>query len=183
MEYFENMDVSLRNHCKKVAYLSVRMIKGDSNLLIAGLYHDIGKTKVPSLILNKNGPLSEEEFTVTKNHSYDGSEMLRIMGYSDEVVKAVLCHHERWDGDGYPSGLKGKKIPLFSRVLAVADTFDAITSDRPYRKALPPYVAIEEIVENTGKQFDPDVVELFLKYWLKYGSDYRRSFLIKNPIL
>ncbi|WP_104370594.1 HD-GYP domain-containing protein [Desulfocucumis palustris] len=177
MEYYKNMEESLRNHCIKVSYISAGIIKGKNNLLIAGLYHDIGKTKVPSIILNKNGPLSQEEFTVTKNHSYDGSQMLLEMGYCDEVVKAVLCHHERWDGEGYPLGLKGKKIPLYSRVLAVADTFDAITSDRPYRKALPAYAAIEEIVENAGRQFDPDVVELFLKYWLKHGNEYRRVFL------
>jgi putative nucleotidyltransferase with HDIG domain len=180
MGYFEKMEECLRSHCKKVAYLSVGMIEGESNLLISGLYHDIGKTKVPSLILNKNEALSQDELTITKNHSYDGSQILLRMGYCDEIIKAVLCHHERWDGNGYPLGLSGKNIPLFSRVLAVADTFDAMTSNRPYRKALPAYVAIDEIVSNAGKQFDPDIVELFLKYWLMYGSNYRRSFSLNN---
>ncbi|HSW44045.1 MAG TPA: HD domain-containing phosphohydrolase [Phycisphaerae bacterium] len=130
---------------------------------LAGLLHDIGKIAVPDALLSKSTKLTSEEFEkVGKTHVRIGADIIGQVKGLDDVADAVLHHHERYDGRGYPGGLRGDEIPLTSRVVAVADTFDAMTSDRPYRKALSVEVALDELKKCEGAQFDPDVVAAFL---------------------
>ena len=134
----------------------------------AALLHDVGKIGVTDFILHKPGPLSPEEWKEMRRHPDIGYEMLKEVSFLNGPAAVVRAHHERFDGKGYPRGLKGTEIPLGARIFAVADTFDAMTSDRPYRRALPPETAREEILRNGGTQFDPEVVEVFLKVYEKW---------------
>lgn len=133
------------------------------DLRIAGALHDIGKIGIPELILNKAGPLDETELKKMKEHTLVGSVILQPIKELSRVILGVKYHHERYDGSGYPEGLKGEDIPLIASIIAVADTFDAMTTDRPYRKALQRQQAIEEIKKISGKQFNPDIVSAFLE--------------------
>jgi putative two-component system response regulator len=129
---------------------------------IAGLLHDIGKIGVPESILCKPGKLTDEEFDIIKEHPGMGRKILSEIAVLDEVSFWLGSHHERWDGKGYPLGLKENDIPLPARILAVADTYDAMTSDRSYRKGLPHEVAVEEIQKCANAQFDPIVTKIFM---------------------
>ena len=117
--------------------------------------------------MNKPGLLTEEEYRIVQRHPVISAEILERFEHLRELAHIVRYHHERWDGKGYPEGLSGEEIPIESRILAVADAFDAMTSDRPYRKALKLEKAIEEIRKNKGKQFDPDIVEVFIDVILR----------------
>ncbi|MGD0765147.1 MAG: HD-GYP domain-containing protein [Dehalococcoidia bacterium] len=128
----------------------------------AALLHDVGKIGISDAILNKAGPLTPEEWQEMRKHPAIGYEMLKDVEFLSNAAQIVYSHHERYDGRGYPEGLKGDAVPLGSRIFAVADAFDAMTSNRPYRRALPVDKAREEIVGNAGSQFDPKVVEAFL---------------------
>lgn len=127
------------------------------------LLHDIGKIGVPDSILLKRGRLSEEEWKIMRQHPEQGSRILEKIPILALACRIVLCHEERYDGSGYPSHLKGDEIPLPARLFAVIDTLDAMTFDRPYRKALPFDEARDEIVGKSGSQFDPQAVEAFLR--------------------
>ncbi|MDD5040643.1 MAG: HD-GYP domain-containing protein [Candidatus Omnitrophica bacterium] len=131
-------------------------------LHISGLLHDVGKIGVPDGILNKKSSLTDDEYEKLKEHSVTGAAILYPIRELGDVAREVRCHHERWDGKGYPDGLKGEEIPFISRIISVADTFDAITSDRPYRQKKMAEVAIQIIKDNSGSQFDPIVVSAFL---------------------
>lgn len=131
------------------------------DLRYAGLLHDIGKVAVPDHILLKEGRLTEAEYELIKRHPTVGADLVEQIEYLAHVSPGVRYHHERWDGKGYPAQLKEEEIPLIGRILAVADTFDAMTSARTYRKALPAQVAFEEILRCAGTQFDPNVVAVF----------------------
>lgn len=157
-------------HCEKVAeyarLIAEAMGLGEKEISLAyicGIVHDVGKIGVPESILNKPGSLTKEEFSYITLHPEKGASILSHISWLEDVVPVVLAHHERYDGGGYPMGLKGEEIPLLSRILAVADAFDAMTSDRSYRKALPLPVAVQELKRHAGKQFDPRVVEAFLE--------------------
>ncbi len=126
------------------------------------LIHDIGKIGVPDAVLHKPGPLDADERKIIERHPQAGYEMLLGIPYLQEEIKIVLGHQEKWDGTGYPQRLKGEEIPIGARLFAIADTFDALTSDRPYRKGRPYPVARQIIAEEAGKQFDPAAVEAFL---------------------
>ncbi len=176
-ELIEIKDPYTRGHSLRVAKWSVRIAKemGISEpplqrIFLAGLLHDIGKIGIKGAVLNKAGKLTEEEYDEIKKHPVIGANILREVKHLQDIVPVVLHHHERWDGRGYPDGLKGTEIPLWSRIMAVADTLDAMTSSRPYRKALSIEDAVEEIKRNAGRQFDPDVVEAFLKIIIE-GKD------------
>ncbi len=134
-------------------------------LAFAGHLHDIGKIGIRDQILMKPGRLTEEEYEIIKTHPVIGAEIVGHLGLLNEETAIIRHHHERWDGKGYPDGLKGEEIPDLSRILAVADTYDAITSRRPYRDARQADFAREEICNNAGTQFDPAVVEAFLSYF------------------
>jgi HD-GYP domain-containing protein (c-di-GMP phosphodiesterase class II) len=124
--------------------------------------HDIGKVGIPEHVLCKPGPLDDAEWRLMREHPTIGAVIVEPMRFLAGAVDIVRSHHERWDGTGYPVGLRGERIPLAARVFAVADSFDAMTNDRPYRSALPVDSAIDELVAGAGTQFDPDVVEAFL---------------------
>jgi len=129
----------------------------------AGVLHDIGKIGISSAILNKPGRLTDEEYEIIKTHPQMGQRILKPIKFLDEAVPIVYHHHERWDGAGYPEGLGGEEIPLGSRVMLVADTYDAMTSNRAYRIGLPHEVAVAELQRCSGTQFDPSCVEAFVE--------------------
>ncbi|MDZ4131908.1 MAG: HD domain-containing protein, partial [Dethiobacteria bacterium] len=127
------------------------------------LLHDIGKMGIPDAILLKPGPLTDEEWVIMRKHPVYAFEMLAPIDYLRPALEIPYCHHEKFDGTGYPRGLKGKVIPLAACIFAVADVYDALTSDRPYREAWSIEKTLQLIKEASGKHFDPEVVEVFLK--------------------
>jgi HD-GYP domain-containing protein (c-di-GMP phosphodiesterase class II) len=130
----------------------------------AALLHDVGKISISKDILNKPAKLSEAEFEVMKTHTIEGQFMLdRVGGLLGRVGEIVRSCHERWDGGGYPDGLAGEEIPLTARIVFVCDAYNAMTTDRPYRKALSMEDALEELVRNAGTQFDPTVVAALIR--------------------
>ena len=124
--------------------------------------HDIGKVGIPEAILTKPGPLRESEWARMRTHPVVGADIVAPIRFLGDAVDVIRFHHERFDGSGYPDGLSGEEIPLSARIFAVADAFDAMTSDRPYRAAMPAARALEEIARCSGSHFDPRVVEPFL---------------------
>jgi HD-GYP domain-containing protein (c-di-GMP phosphodiesterase class II) len=137
------------------------------DLKLAAVLHDIGKIGIEDKILKKNAPLTNEEFEIMKGHPRLGYEILQHIESLKNVTDGMRFHHERPDGKGYPFGLKGDEIPVIAQIISVADTFDAMISTRPYRKGLPPMVAYEEILKNSGTQFDSKVVDAFAKAFKK----------------
>lgn len=137
------------------------------NLYIAGLLHDIGKIGVSEAILCKQDKLTDEEYEIMKSHTTRGAEILSPLTGFDEVINGVKYHHERYDGKGYPEGLKGENIPIIAAIIAVADTFDAITTDRSYRKGLSKETAIIEIQKHCNKQFNPKPVQALVELYHK----------------
>lgn len=157
-------------HSKRVSYwcekIAQRMNLDShivSKLRIAGLMHDIGKIGIPDSILDKPDRLTEEEFNLIRKHSEVGYRILSAANEFSEIADYILAHHERWDGMGYPKGLKGSEIPIYARIISVADSFDAMTSDRAYRKAMSFQQAKQEIIKFSSVQFDPSVVKVFLE--------------------
>ena len=133
------------------------------------LLHDIGKMGIPDSILLKPGELTEAEWKIMRQHPTYAYHMLAPISYLRQALDVPYCHHEKWDGSGYPRGLKGEQIPLAARIFTVVDVYDALTSDRPYRAAWPPEKAYRYIQEHSGKHFDPQVVKIFLE--TKQGED------------
>lgn len=143
------------------------------------LLHDIGKVGVPESVLNKPGPLTEEEWAVMRTHPMIGEtlvEPLKLLGDASLVIRS---HHERWDGKGYPDGLAGEDIFLPARIFMLADTFDAMTTDRPYRRAMPVHVALEEIERHAGTQFDPELATTWIDLVERREADADRSSLVE----
>lgn len=137
------------------------------DLTTAAMFHDIGKISIPDDIINKPGRLSEREYEIMKSHTEVGYEILRAADEYSELAIYASSHHERWDGTGYPRGLKGDKIPLFSRIISLADSFEAMTADRPYRKKQSVEYAASEIIKYSGSQFDPKLAKVFVEEVLK----------------
>jgi response regulator RpfG family c-di-GMP phosphodiesterase len=157
-------------HSQRVTDEAIRLaasmncpMKDLESIKIAGVLHDVGKIAVPDSILLKTSKLTDEEYMVIKNHSTIGENILKSIILLEKERMIILCHHERWDGKGYPLGLKGAGIPFLARILAVVDSFDAMTNNRPYRPALSKEEAIEELIRNKKTQFDPDVVDAYVK--------------------
>jgi diguanylate cyclase (GGDEF)-like protein/PAS domain S-box-containing protein/putative nucleotidyltransferase with HDIG domain len=140
-------------------------------LRTVGLLHDIGKIAIEENILNKPGKLTSDEWEEIKRHPEIGYRILSTVNDMSEMAEHVLAHHERWDGRGYPKGLKGKEIPFQSRIMAIADAYDAMTSERSYRSALPERIAIEELQKNSGIQFDPKLIKIFVSKVLESHDD------------
>jgi HD-GYP domain-containing protein (c-di-GMP phosphodiesterase class II) len=134
-------------------------------LHFGALHHDIGKVAVRGDLLRKAGPLTLDELAEIRTHPSKGAELVRPLRAARHALPYVLYHHERWDGDGYPSRLRGNAIPFQARLLAIADAFDAMTSPRPYRHALTHERALLELCSFAGTQFDPAIAELFLEVW------------------
>jgi len=162
-------DSETEGHTRRVTDLTLRLAGrmgvGDRDLVHirrGALLHDIGKMGIPDSILRKPGPLTEEEWVVMRRHPVHARELLERIAYLRPALDIPYCHHEKWDGTGYPRGLRGEEIPLAARIFAVADVWDALTSDRPYRPAWPKAQALAYIREQAGRHFDPRVVEVFL---------------------
>ena len=139
---------------------------------MAGLVHDIGKISIPAEILNKPGKLEPEEFEIIKKHPQAGYEILKDIEFPWPLAEIVLQHHERWDGSGYPLGLRDGEILLEARILAVADVVEAMASHRPYRPALGVEVALKEIERGRGILYDPDVVDACIRVLTQLGFQF-----------
>ena len=175
-------DAETEGHSKRVTAFTIAMAraKGISNdeirIIARGAFlHDIGKMAIPDSILRKPGALTPEEVAIMREHAYRGYQMLRKIPFLAEAADIVYAHQERFDGSGYLRGLKGEGIPLGARIFAIADTLDAITSDRPYRAAKAFSAAKAEIVKWSGAQFDPEIVKVFTAMPETIWSDLRRQ--------
>ena len=168
----EYKDEDTGDHIKRMSLYSVLIAqklglsdKEVQNILYTAPMHDVGKVGIPDSILIKKGKLTKEEFNIIKTHSAIGAKILS--NSKSDIIKTAeqiaLTHHEKWNGKGYPQGLSGKKIPLVGRIVCLADTFDALTSKRPYKDPYPVEVACEIIKKERGEQFDPDVADVFLE--------------------
>ena len=162
-------DLLTSKHSQRVSEYSVLIAKRfgfseeeQENLRKAALLHDIGKIGIPDSILNKPDRLTDEEYAIMKTHVTNGAEILKDFTLIDHVVEGARYHHERYDGKGYPDGLKGRDIPLYGRIIAVADAFDAMTANRVYRKRLPFADVLNELRNGRGTQFDPELLDDFL---------------------
>ena len=166
----EAKDEYTRGHSERVTNAAIatgramELSKDQLDMLeLAGFLHDVGKIGVPESVLGKPAPLTDEEFAIIKQHPRQGYNIVSNIEGAEEIADAVLHHHERWDGNGYPDGLRGEEISLFARILAVADSYDAMNSKRPYRNAMPMLNILNEIKTGADKQFDQKVVEVFLE--------------------
>jgi response regulator RpfG family c-di-GMP phosphodiesterase len=164
----ELRDIETQGHSRRVTHYCLEMARGMHcsneelrNIARGSFLHDIGKIGIPDAILLKPDRLTEEETTVMQTHARIGYDLVCRIAFLTPAAQIVLTHQERWDGTGYPQGLRGVEIPLGARIFSVADTLDAMTSDRPYRAALSFAAAREEIARQAGRQFDPDVVGVF----------------------
>lgn len=165
----DTKDIYTRGHSDRVSYYAAKLGQrlGLSphhceKLHITGLFHDLGKLSIPDEILRKNGQLSQEEYEIIKTHPRKGAELLSVITQFHPILPGVLSHHERIDGTGYPDGLKGEDIPEDARIIAVADAFDAMTSDRQYRQRLDLDAALAELERSRGTQLDPLLVDAFV---------------------
>ncbi len=184
IKMLEIHDIYTKGHSEKVACLASQLSKQfnfskaeQKEVYWAGLVHDIGKILIPDSILNKSGRLTEYEFAFIKKHPLWGYETLKTSENLSHIAEYVLCHHERWDGAGYPEGLKEEEIPLVSRIITVVDAWDAMTSKRSYREPLAFNDAINEINDNSGNQFDPRVAEAFIHMMVedKQGAEVKKA--------
>ncbi len=174
VETIEARDPYTKRHSASVSTYAMSIAKANScsedeidKLNVSGNLHDIGKIGIPDTILLKPGRLTDEEFEIIKKHPVIGSNIIGHFGMWIDEQSIIRHHHERFDGKGYPDGLKGEEIPFLSRILSVADVYDALTTDRSYREKMPEHVAVKIIRENAGSQFDPKIVDIFLKLYNK----------------
>lgn len=172
-EYSESHSRAVSIISERLATMKKLNFSDVSQVKTAGLLHDIGKTIIPSEILKKTGMLTENEFKIMQNHSEIGFRILNSSTELRTISNIVLNHHERWDGSGYPRGIKGEEIPIESRIITIADSFDAMTSNRPYRKAFSVDVAKKEIIDKSGSQFDPSLVRIFIDNFDKITKSIR----------
>ncbi len=171
----EERDSNTGLHCERLALISVTLgqaLELPHRELVAlyrgGFLHDIGKVGVPDVILQKPGPLNEAEWEIMRSHTVRGEEICRPLKTLAPVLPIIRSHHERWDGSGYPDGLRGQDIPLLARILQIADIFDALTSERPYKPALAPAEAVRILEEEALRGWrDPALVALFASLWRK----------------
>ena len=180
----EAKDVYTRGHSDRVSAFSVLIgeklglsEEDIKKLRIGGLFHDVGKIGVPDSILLKDSKLTDDEYSQIKNHPSIGAHILSNATIFSDIIPIVKYHHEKYDGSGYPSRLKGNEIPYLARIAAIADTFDAMTSVRPYRHALPLDVVKEEFRKFSGIQFDPEITKVFLDI---LENDYEKIEEIQN---
>ena len=170
LERVDQKDHYTRQHSERVANYATALArkmnldKEQIELIrIASLVHDVGKVSIPEIVLNKPGKLNEEEWNLIRSHPRNSAEITRLSPLPREIISLILHHHERWDSTGYPQGLKGEEIPLGARIVGLADAYDAMSVERPYRGKLKSKDAIEEIKKLAGSQFDPTLVQVFIK--------------------
>ena len=165
----ERRDETTGNHASNVARLSLELLRAmtaaepDDDIVYGFLLHDVGKIAIPDRVLLKPGSLDPDEIAVIRRHVQIGVELVEPLGFRDVVLDIVRCHHERWDGSGYPRGLHGGEIPFEARVFSVVDAFDAMTADRPYRKGVGTGEALEELRRVAGTQLDSACVDAFVQ--------------------
>lgn len=183
----ETRDQETHGHSERVVTYSLRLgreygldSKQMKSLEFGSLLHDIGKIGVPDLILRKPAKLTEEEWVLMKEHPLHGQQILRGIEFLEGAARVVAQHHEKWDGSGYPLGLRGEEIDLCARIFSVADAFDAMTSDRVYRKGKPYDAAAKELDDWAGKQFDPQVVDAFHRVPKSDWDELHAQSLIKK---
>ncbi|MCR5082914.1 MAG: diguanylate cyclase [Parasporobacterium sp.] len=169
MAAISQRDIETHNHeerSKEIARIIAKEMNMSyaetSELELLAVLHDIGKITIAERILHKPGPLDEDEWTLMRQHSEKGYYIAKASPELSSIAMGILCHHERWDGKGYPNGFKEEQIPLIARVVSVIDSFDVMTHDRPYKKAMPVEDAVKELNACKGSQFDPDVVDCFV---------------------
>lgn len=164
-------DESMREHAERVRRYAVALARevaiADERTInaidVAALLHDVGKLGIPDRVLQKPGPLTRDEYEQVKQHPVIGADLLSALPFPGPLSAIVRHHHESWDGTGYPDGLRGDAIPLGARLLAIVDCYDALTSDRPYRRALSHQSAIGIIAERRGTMYDPNLTDTFLR--------------------
>jgi HD-GYP domain-containing protein (c-di-GMP phosphodiesterase class II) len=162
-------DPYTRGHSERVARYSIGIGKNLSlsdkemrNLRISALLHDVGKIGIDDRILRKPGALSDDEFEVMKGHPAKGAAIMSGVAQLIDIIPGMKYHHEKWSGGGYPDGLEGEQIPMQARIVAIADTFDAMTTNRPYQKAMELGYVVEKVKSFAGTRFDPRVVDAFV---------------------
>lgn len=156
-------------HVEKTVYFSTEIARALNlapedieNIRQASILHDLGKVGISDKILFKKGKLTKREFEEIKQHPQIAADIIRPIQFMHDLIPLVLYHHERWDGKGYPAGLKGEEIPIGARIVAISDVYQALTSDRPYRKAFPKKEALKMVQDGSGTQFDPAIVKIFM---------------------
>ncbi len=174
VQAIEEKDTYTRGHSERVAGI-VELVARELGiteheveyLRFGSILHDVGKIGIPESIVKSPKPLTDGEYKIIQKHPLKGLEILQHIPFIKEHMYLIRSHHERWDGKGYPDGLRGEEIPLGAQIVAIADAFDAMTSSRPYRKGLPPKQAAREIKKGMGTQFSSDVVHAFLSVFDK----------------
>jgi HD-GYP domain-containing protein (c-di-GMP phosphodiesterase class II) len=181
----EEKDPYTSGHSERVCYysdfISKRLSfppKDRSELQIAAYLHDIGKIGISNRFINKKGILTPTDWAIIKQHTKKSIELLIPLNLSSNILSYIQHHHERYDGTGYPDGLVGEQIPLGARIIAISDSYDSMTSDRPYRKPLNNGDAKSELLKNAGRQFDPRLVSIFLEVL----KEMEMVFLVKDPV-
>ena len=169
IEQLGDWDAASARHCRRVAAAATELgvwidlrPRTLNRLRLAAFLHDIGKLETRRTILQKPGQLSDAEYTDIKKHAAAGAQILRKGPVFGDIIDIVHAHHERWDGDGYPAGLAGAEIPIEARIIAVVDTWDAITAMRSYERRRPEFLSLAEIRRCAGTQFDPDIAAAFI---------------------
>jgi len=165
-------DSITENHCQRVTNMTVELAqydpKIDREMIVhirrGATLHDVGKMGIPDAILKKPGPLDPAEWAVMKTHPQIAYDLLNKIPYLKPALSIPYCHHERWAGGGYPRGISGEAIPREARIFSLVDVYDALTSDRPYKKAMPKQAALAEIRKDIGRNFDPQIAESFIEY-------------------
>mgnify|MGYP005838645849 CR=1 FL=1 len=175
-------DPYTKGHSERVCAYSLAIGKelGLSNveleeIRVSAMLHDVGKIGIDDRVLRKPTALNEDEFSMIKSHPFKGAQIMEPVPQLKKIIPGIKYHHENWSGGGYPDGLKGEDIPLIARIIAISDTFDAMTTDRPYQKAMSPKYAAEKIRSLTSKRFDPKIVEAFLKAFEKGEIDAKKN--------
>jgi len=165
----ELRDRRTKEHCDRMVDYAEKVARSMGmndqdvdNVRRAAMLHDIGKLGISDKILLKPGKLTVEEYEEVRKHPVIGADIISVAGFLKDIVPIILGHHEHWDGRGYPRGLKGQEIPLGARIVAVVDVYEAVTSDRPYHKAISKEEAVQILREGMGTQFDPQIVKVFI---------------------
>jgi HD-GYP domain-containing protein (c-di-GMP phosphodiesterase class II) len=187
-EAIESRDPYTGGHCHRLAEQAGRtarqmvLPKREIEIVRMGAaLHDVGKIVVPDAILKKPDKLTPDEFVIVKQHCYSGGQICKRVPFLMDVYPIVYHHHERWDGQGYPDGLRGERIPQSARIVAVADAYDSMTSDRPYRQAMSHQKAVEILMDGAGQQWDPKVVSIFLETVLVEDAPSEKE-LLPEPV-
>ncbi len=180
-KYTNGHSVRVAEYSREIAKRLNMSKKEQNEIYYMGLLHDIGKIGVPDEIINKTSRLTDDEYSIIKTHPNIGADILKNMSAMPNIVVGARWHHERYDGRGYPDGLRGEEIPAVARIIGVADAYDAMTSNRSYRKLLPQEVIREEIVKGKGTQFDPVFAEIMLKM-IDEDSEYHMREMSKEEL-